>query len=375
MGRSDRAPAPVAQKFAYSAAPTMKDIAAAAGVSQSTVSRVLSGTPFLVPIASTTKDRVLAVARDLGFRPNPLAQALRGARTMLLGVIVGDITDPFYAGVIEAISVAARGNAYNVVLGHAHGRPNEAIELRAVLETRHCDAIILLGDMSGQPGMVAELGEARVPTVSLGRGVRHDDGMPSVDVDNQHGIFAAMDYLVTLGHERIAHIGGPPIGDFPARRAAYLDFMSRHGLRVRRRYNPRTTNDACGGSSAMQALLALPVPPTAVIAATDLVAIGAMHAAHLAGVQVPNDISVIGFDDLPIAAYTVPALTTVHMPIVEMAAIAVREAIVQVRGVSTDFEAKAFVPEPNLVIRDSCSSPPATAGEESAVLDQSPRQQ
>ena len=375
MGRSDRAPAPVAQKFAYSAAPTMKDIAAAAGVSQSTVSRVLSGTPFLVPIASTTKDRVLAVARDRGFRPNPLAQALRGARTMLLGVIVGDITDPFYAGVIEAISVAARANAYNVVLGHAHGRPNEAIELRAVLETRHCDAIILLGDMSGQPGMVAELGEARVPTVSLGRGVRHDDGMPSVDVDNQHGIFAAMDYLVTLGHERIAHIGGPPIGDFPARRVAYLDFMSRHGLRVRRRYNPRTTNDACGGSSTMQALLALPVPPTAVIAATDLVAIGAMHAAHLAGVQVPNDISVIGFDDLPIAAYTVPALTTVHMPIVEMAAIAVREAIVQVRGVSTDFEAKAFVPEPNLVIRDSCSSPPATAGEESAVLDQSPRQQ
>lgn len=373
MGQSDRALAPVAQKFAYSAAPTMKDIAAAAGVSQSTVSRVLSGTPFLVPIASTTKDRVLAVARDLGFRPNPLAQALRGARTMLLGVIVGDITDPFFAGVIEAISVAARANAYNVVLGHAHGRPNEAIELRAVLETRHCDAIILLGDMSGQPSMVAELGEARVPTVSLGRGVGHDDGMPSVDVDNQSGIFAAMDYLVELGHERIAHIGGPPIGDFPARRAAYLDFMSRHGLRVRRGYNVRVMNGARGGTSGMQALLALPVPPTAVIAATDLVAIGAMHAAHLGGVRVPYDISVIGFDDLPIAAYTIPALTTVHMPVVEMAAIAVREAIVQVRGVTADFKARALVPKPNLVIRDSCSSLPAEAGKEAVTQDESPQ--
>ncbi len=372
MGSSNGGRSPVAQRFAYSAPPTMKDIAAAAGVSQSTVSRVLSGTPFMVPIASTTRDRVLKVARDLGFRPNPLAQALRGARTMLLGVIVGDITDPFYAGVIEAISGAARANAYNVVLGHAHGRPNEAIELRTVLETRHCDAIILLGDMSGQPGMVAELGDARVPTVSLGRGVRHDDGMPSVDVDNQRGIFAAMDYLVELGHERIAHIGGPPIGDFPARRAAYLDFMSRHGLRVRRGYNLRATNDARGGSSAMQALLALPVRPTAVIAATDLVAIGAIHTAHLAGVRVPSDISMIGFDDLPIAAFTVPALTTVHMPIVEMAAIAVREAIAQVRGASTDFEAKAFVTQPYLVVRGSCSRPIEEVGERPPGAGESP---
>ena len=367
MGLSEKVPTPAAQRFAYSAAPTMKDIAAAAGVSQSTVSRVLSGTPFLVPIASTTRERVLGVARDLGFRPNPLAQALRGARTMLLGVIVGDITDPFYAGVIEAISAAARANAYNVVLGHAHGRPNEAIELRTVLETRHCDAIILLGDMSGQPGMVAELGEARVPTVSLGRGVRHDDGMPSVDVDNESGIFAAMEYLVSLGHERIAHIGGPSIGDFPARRAAYVDFMTRHGLRVRRGYNVRTSNDAFGGTTGMEGLLALTVRPTAVVAATDLVAIGAMHAAHLAGVRVPQDVSVVGFDDLPIAAYTVPALTTVHMPIVEMAAIAVREAIVQVRGATAASKAKPSVPKPNLVIRDSCSKPQAASGEETAA--------
>ena len=119
---------------------TMRDIAEAAGVSQSTVSRVLNDVPTRVPIAAETRERVTLAARKLGYRPNPLARGLRGAPTMLLGAVVRDITDPFFAGAIEALSVTANSHGYNLVLGHARGRADEAIALTGVLETRHCDA-------------------------------------------------------------------------------------------------------------------------------------------------------------------------------------------------------------------------------------------
>jgi len=154
-GRKTRAAAPggitgrasAAQPNATGAArspgylPTMQDIADAAGVSQSTVSRVLTGAPNAIPINPATRERILEVARTMHYRPNPLARGLRGARTMLLGVIVREITDPFFAGAVDAISTEANRRGYNVVLGHAHSKTDEAIALRAVLETRHCDAI------------------------------------------------------------------------------------------------------------------------------------------------------------------------------------------------------------------------------------------
>src|SRR4029079_10819752 len=131
--------------------PTMRDIAVAAGVSQSTVSRVLNDVPTRVPIAPETRERVSATARRLGYRPNPLARGLRGAPTMLLGAVVRDITDPFFAGAIEALSIAAMSHGYNLVLGHARGRADDALALTAVLETRHCDALVLLRDLHAPP--------------------------------------------------------------------------------------------------------------------------------------------------------------------------------------------------------------------------------
>ena len=344
---------------------TMEDVAKVARVSQSTVSRVLSGAPPAVRISDATRERVLEAARRLGFRPNPLARGLRGARTMLLGVIVGDITDPFFPGVVAAVSAAARARGYNVVLGHAHGRAHETVALRAVLETRHCDAIILLGDMSDQPQILKELGDARVPAVSLAQGSRRVDGMTTVDVDDEFGIRLVMDYLVGLGHERIAYIGPRPYGDFPARRSAYLDLMRLHGLRVRRGYDVRTANSAGGGASSFQSLLALAMPPTAVVAATDLIAIGALNAAYRAHLQVPDDMSVTGFDDLGMAAFTVPPLTTVRMPSAAMADAAVSAAIALVGKMPGKQESANHVFQPELIVRDSCAAPAGRAGSSS----------
>lgn len=305
---------------------TMQDIADAAGVSQSTVSRVLNDAPTTVPIAADTRARVMKVADRLGYRPNPLARGLRGAKTMLLGVIVREISDPFFATAVEALSAQARDRGYNVVLGSAHSRADEAIALKAVLETRHCDAIVLLGDMRDQPRLLGDLRASSTPVVAMWQGAAMD-GVPSINIDNRIGITAALDHLAGLGHRRFGFIGGRPLGDIRERRAAFLEYASSLDLKPAEEHLRQTENDPGGGHAAFVKLMSEPHPPTAVIVATDLLATGVLHAAHTMGIVIPHEVSIVGFDDLPLAAYTVPSLTTVHMPIAEMTALAIGLAI------------------------------------------------
>jgi len=339
--------------------PTMQDIARASGVSQSTVSRVLTGAPTVVPINPATRERVLEVARQMRYRPNPLARGLRGARTMLLGVIVREITDPFFAGAVDAISVEASRRGYNVVLGHAHGRTDEAIALRAVLETRHCDAILLLGDTSDQPRLLEDLRDTNINVVGMWLGSEPVSGISTVGVDNRAGIEALMRHLRGLGHERLAFIGGSfsegrLLGDIGERRAAFLELMAEADLPVPDGYVREVKNNLGGGATAFEALMRLPVRPTAILASTDALAIGALHAADRMGMSVPRDVSIVGFDDLPMAEYTNPALTTVRQPRAEMAAVGVGAAIDN-DGTTTPV-VRLLVP--SLVVRES-SGPPA----------------
>ncbi|HWP62530.1 MAG TPA: LacI family DNA-binding transcriptional regulator [Candidatus Binatia bacterium] len=340
--------------------PTMRDVARAAGVSQSTVSRVLSGSDSPVLISDATRQRIIETARALGYRPNPLARGLRGASTMLLGVIVRDITDPFFAGAIEAVSSEAAERGYNVVLGHAHGRADEAIVLRSVLETRHVDAILLLGDMTDQPRLVEDLRDCQIPVVSLWQGSALH-GLRMVNVDNAAGIRQVLDHLFDLGHRRIAFVSGRPLGDIQERRAAYEARMGEAGLVIPEGFVQHAPNDPAGGEAALNELLALPDPPTAVVCSTDQLAIGVLHGAAARGLRVPTDLSVTGFDDLPLSAFTVPALTTVHMPVREMAALAVELAI----GAEPDghAEPREAVLVPELVVRDSTGPVPSSSRE------------
>jgi DNA-binding LacI/PurR family transcriptional regulator len=331
----------------------MQDIAQAAGVSQSTVSRVLNDTPTSVPIAAETRERVQEVAKRLGYRPNPLARGLRGSRTMLLGVIVREITDPFFAMAIESLSTEALARGYNVVLGSAHSKADEAIALRAVLETRHCDAIVLLGDMRDEPKFLEDLRASQTPMVALWHGTELE-GVPTVNIDNRAGVVSAIQHLLDLGHTRIGFIGGRPLGDIRERRTAYLEHLETQGHPVPDDYVQKVTNDPAGGASGLKALLALDLPPTAVICSTDHIAIGVLHAAAEVGLAVPGDLSVIGFDDIPIASYLVPPLTTVHMPISEMTAVA---AALAMDDPESGDGARTFVAEPSLVLRESTGAP------------------
>lgn len=341
----------------FRAAVTMRDVARFTGVSQSTVSRVLSGAPTAVPIADDTRERVMAAAQSLGYRPNPLARALRGMKTMLLGVIVRDITDPFFAGAVEAVSLEAATRGYNVVLGHAHGRTDEAIALWGVLEARHCDAILVLGDMSDQPRLAADLSGSPVPVVALWEGSK-PAGIASVSVDNRAGILAVLDHLTRLGHRRIGFLAGRRLGDIREREDAFVGFMTIRGEPIPDGYLQYASNDPPGGAAGLAAMLELAEPPTAVVASTDVIALGLLFAAHARGIRVPDELSVTGFDDIPLAAYSIPALTTVRMPTREMVAAAVAMLIDDGLDPADPSGWPRPILAPSLVVRASSAAPP-----------------
>jgi DNA-binding LacI/PurR family transcriptional regulator len=277
---------------------------------------------------------------------------------MLLGAVVRDITDPFFAGAIEALSIAAMSHGYNLVLGHARGRADEAIALTAVLETRHCDAIVLLGDLQDQPRLIADLADLLVPVVGLWQG-SSPLAVPTVDVDNYAGVRAGLDHLVGLGHDRIAFVSGRPLGDIREREAAFSDYMEGLGG-VRDGYVQHVSNTPGGGEAAIRALLALPEPPTAVMTSTDTLAVGALHAAYSQGVAVPTELSVVGFDDILLASHTVPALTTLRMPTADIVAEGVRLAIDLARDPAASRAAGVTVMAATLIVRQS-TAPPAPA--------------
>jgi DNA-binding LacI/PurR family transcriptional regulator len=333
----------------------MRQISQIAGVSQSTVSRILSGADFGVPIAANTRERVLKVVAELGYTPNPLARALRGARSALLGLIVRDVSDPFLAIVIEAITNEVRHRGYGVVLGHAGSRAREAVALQETLATWHCDALILLGDLRDQPLLMSQLLGSELPMVALCQGSRAPR-IPVVNVDNTAGSRMLLTLLHGLGHRRIAFVrGGWIFGDARERQAAYRAFIRERNLPLPRAYIQSSDNDLGGGLKAARALLNLSQPPTAIYAASDKLALGVLKGASMLGVRVPDELSVVGFDDLPMAAFAIPSLTTVRQPVEHMARLAVETALGLIDKPSA--VASTRIVQPELIQRDSCASP------------------
>jgi DNA-binding LacI/PurR family transcriptional regulator len=275
---------------------------------------------------------------------------------MLVGAVVRDFSDPFFAGAIEALAVEAMTHGYNVVLGHAQGRLDEGIALTTVLETRHTDAIVLLGDMQDQPRLLNDLRASPVPVVALWQGSSPLE-FPTAEPDDRAGIRKGLDHVTDLGHTRIAFVSSHLQGDFRQREDAYTEFMYERWGGVPDGYLQRVPNTLAGGEEALRTLLGLAEPPTAVCNSTDLVAIGVLHAAHNLGASVPERLSVVGFDDILIAAHTVPALTTLRMPIVEMVREAVGIAIDLARDPTASRSPRRIVFEPELVVRQSTGPP------------------
>jgi DNA-binding LacI/PurR family transcriptional regulator len=339
----------------------MQDVADAAGVAQSTVSRILNDAPVLIRVSEETRERVRAVANELGYQPHPFARALRGAPSMLLGAVVRDITDPFFAGAVESLSIEAKERGYSVVLGHARAKADEALALTAVLEARQCDAIVLLGDLRDQPRLVEDLRKSHVHVVALWHGSpEQHHGFPAVSVDNAAGIHDLLRHLTLLGHRRIAFVGPESHGDIRERQAAFEAYLGAAGIEVPAGYVRSVPNSIAGGELAFSPLLELRQRPTAIVAATDILALGLIHAAYEGGVSVPQELSIVGFDDIPMAAAAVPSLTTVKMPISKIVSAGVELAVgdgAWFAGSTQDPPRLIF--KPKLIVRRSTAAPTA----------------
>lgn len=290
-----------------------KDVARAAGVSQSTVSRVLSGRQTNM-ISEATCNKVLQIAKEIGYSPNPFAQALRGNRSNLLGLIVREIADPFFSKLISELSIQARSQGCHIVLGNAGSDPIQAFEINNYLDMRHTDGVFLIGDLHDDEGFLNELLGEKQAVVALCRG-RSPASLHTVNTDNREGIFLLMDHLRGLGHTKFGFLNGGWLGDIRERLDAYREYMSIHNLINYPDWIQTDVNTAEGGYLATTRLLKLTERPTALLTSDDEMATGAIRCLINAGMHLPADMSVTGFDNIDLGGYLSPALTTIEQSV------------------------------------------------------------
>ena len=292
----------------------IKDVAHEAGVSTATVSHVINGTKY---VTDDTRRRVLDAVKRCEYHPNANARSLASGRSNMLGLLVSDISNPFFPEVIKSIEAAAFERGYNVILINTNYDPERAAEyVRRLSELKMAGVALMTSELDSE--LFREITRRQVSVVFDSTDMA-TERMSNICVDYAAGIQEAVRHLVSLGHRRIAHIAGSSrIPSGVIRRDAFLDFM--------KLYLPDEPPPAIyegdfrldGGRRAASEVLAAPELPTAVVVANDMMALGAMREFRKAGLSIPGDISVVGFDDIAFAALAEPPLTTVCSPRVEI---------------------------------------------------------
>lgn len=304
------------QRAAHTAAParaTLTMVAHKAGVSPSTVSRILNGT---AQVSEAKQALVKAVIAELGFRPDPAARSLAGGRTMSVGVLTQFIDSPYYGEALRGIEDELHSANYVPLFVSGHWNEAEEKNRLFMLQERKVDGIIVLTGKLADETLVAMA--QSVPVVVTGRRLTAP-GLFSIDFDNTEGSSMAMRHLHALGHRRVAFISGPlDHPDAAQRLQGYQSEAGLKGMAVEPDLVVVSDYQESGGFRAMNSLLAAGVNFTAVIAANDQMAYGARLALYRAGLRVPEDVSLIGFDDLPHSAFTLPPLTSVRQSVYEI---------------------------------------------------------
>ncbi|MBA2266387.1 MAG: LacI family DNA-binding transcriptional regulator [Chloroflexi bacterium] len=327
---------------------TIDDVAARSGVSTATVSRVLSGS---VPARAATRERVLAAARELDYRPSSIARALKRQETRTLGLLVTDITNPFYPQIVRAVEAAAHERGYGIVLANGGDDAARELEHLDLLIERRVDGIVIVSSRMTRRH-AERLHRTAVPVVLVNDTVA-GSGLPTVTTAHRRGARLAAEHLIQLGHQRIAHIGAP--ADQAAsgqRRQGVRDAMRRAGLG-----EPLIAigdGGVAGGAHAAEALIDSDI--TGIVAYNDLTAIGALRALRRAGIGVPEAVSVVGFDDIDLAAWTDPPLTTIRQPTEALGRWAVEHVADLLAGHDDGLGISPVLLDPEIVVRDSTSA-------------------
>ena len=322
--------------------PTLEDVAASAGVSRALVSIVMRDAPGA---SDETRERVRRTADEIGYRPDPRARRLRQLRTKLLGVTFA-AGQEFHADLLDGVYVAAEKSGYDVVLSAVTAHRDEARAVRTLIDDR-CEGVILIG--AEMPARDIDALAVRVPVVALARRVR---GVDAVRSDDVAGAVMGCDHLLALGHRDVVYLDGGRAPGAAERRRGYLKTVRAAGLPGATLPGGLTERDGAAAASAMLAERSL---PTAVFAFNDRCALGVMDVVLRAGLSVPQDISVLGFDDSPLASLSHIDLTTIRQDTAGLANAAVQRLACRLDGDPTNGDIIDLTLEPTLVVRGTTS--------------------
>lgn len=331
-------------------------VAERARVSTATVSRVINGTANVSP---ETAERVREAIQTLDFYPDISARTLGSGRSGLYGLIISDITNPYFPELVKAFEDIAVEHGQDVLIANTDYDPKrmEACVIR-MLQRKVDGVAIMTSEMEDR--LIHTFSNRQIPTVFMDtrKGVK---GVSTVRVDYAAGVKQAMQHLFDFGHQRIAFISGPlALSSAQVRAEAFTKSLRQNGLAREPHMVQEGDHRVEGGHAAMQRILKASERPTAVLASNDLTAIGAIGAIHEAGLRIPEDISIIGFDDIELSAYTQPSLTTLHVPRRELAATAFRSLFRDRDGVASMSGLKLeHVIRPWLIVRRSTAQAPA----------------
>lgn len=312
---------------------TIRDVAEKAGVGVGTVSRTLNGAEH---VRAATRARIEVAMRELGFQPNPHASNLKRATATTIGFFFSSshhrpLSDPFFSTLMSGLADEATAQGYDLLVASAPADGGELEKLERFVAGGRVSGVILT-DTRINDARVELLRRNDTPFVAFGR-VKPASAAPCIDVDGRLGVETAVKHLFARGHTAIGLIGLPDDLTCAADRVEGYRLGYAH---ARRKVDEHAIVMGCltesDGSRATEALLSLPKPPTAIIACSDVLALGALRAIHQRGLEVGRDLALVGFDDIPLAAHTSPPLTTLHQPIYEIATDLVRMLIKRING-------------------------------------------
>jgi LacI family transcriptional regulator len=329
---------------------TIGELAKIAGVSKTTVSRVINNKPDVDP---ATREKIHSLIAEYGFQPNAFAKAISQKQSNHIGLLIPHkaeyvFSNPFYTEVMRGVSTEVDEKGYYLLVCYAH-----EVNYMDIYRQKRVDGFVLLSPGSFHKHIIEALNVGSVPFVSTAR-ILGEPEMTYVDVDNFKGASQLMEHLISLGHERIAFIGKPTLQSSQDRLSAYQTVLEKAGIP----YDPELalvtdTSSIESGHEYTLRLLRSQRPPTAIFLANDVMAIGAINAAHESGLRVPEDISIVGFDDIPFSNYTNPPLTTVHQPAFEKG---VRAAQLLIHLLETQEPQESVILPLEMVLRRSTAS-------------------
>ncbi|MEE1845837.1 MULTISPECIES: LacI family DNA-binding transcriptional regulator [unclassified Streptomyces] len=328
---------------------SIKDVAAQAGVSVATVSRVLNSHPSVSPDART---RVRAAVDALGYRPNAVARSLRTDQTRTLGLVISDVLNPYFTELARFVEEEARALGYSVIIGNADERPElQDHHVRTLLD-RRIDGL-LVSPADGDSALMADVARDGTPMVFVDRWMPGVD-VPVVRADGRDAIRDLVAHLHALGHRRLAIIAGPAATTTGNERVeAFREALRAYQLTLPDVHIGQGDFQADSGRRVTERFLALPEPPEVVFAADNLMALGALDAIRAAGLRVPQDIGLAAFDDIPWFVHTDPPITAIAQPTGELGRAAVRALVDIVEGRSP----RSVTLPARLVVRRSCGEP------------------